>query len=286
MSRSSKIFLLIALVVCFVLSGNGPAKTNDQFLILLTNDDGYQAPGIRALGEALSSLGHVVVAAPMGNQSGTGHGITSRQFVRVRPYELVPGVSGHAIAARPATCVRLGLESLLPRRPDLMVSGINRGPNLGIVTYYSGTVGAAREAAFQGIPAIAVSMQGDAAEDYAAAAAFVRQLIEELRAQERLRPGLFLNINVPAGERRGVRITRQSTTPTPQIFTPYSSPRGGEYFWSDYRPLTDDAEGTDVWAVLQGFISITPLQFDQTKATDLDWLRELSLQAAPTASAK
>lgn len=276
-------FLVCLFLVCllFPLGAFAETSPNGQFLILLTNDDGYSAPGLRALAEALAPLGQVVVAAPVDNQSGTGHGTTSRQFIAVRPIELAPGVGGYAIAARPATCVRLAVESLLPRKPDLVVSGINRGTNLGIVTFYSGTLGAAREAAFVGIPAIAVSMQGDAAEDYAATAAFVRSLVEQLRAQGRLRPGLFLNVNAPAGERRGVRVTRQSTTPTPQVYTRYTNPRDDVYFWSDYRALADDEEGTDVWAVVHGYIAITPLQVDQTRAADLDWLKQLPLGAAP-----
>ncbi|MBI4467429.1 MAG: 5'/3'-nucleotidase SurE [Acidobacteria bacterium] len=273
----------LLLLVFFCGSALAEASPNGEFLILLSNDDGYQAPGIRAVGEALASLGRVVVAAPLENESGTGHSTTTRQFVRLQSVELAPGVRGYAIAARPATCVRLGLESLLPRKPDLVVSGINRGMNLGIVTYYSGTVGAAREAVLVGIPAIAVSLQGDAAEDYAAAATFIRGLVEELRARGRLRPGLFLNINVPAKEWRGARITRQSTTPTPQIFTHYTSPRNDLYYWSDYRSLPDDAEGTDVWAVVHGFISITPMQIDQTRAADLDWLKQLDLEVRETA---
>ncbi|MFQ5663183.1 MAG: 5'/3'-nucleotidase SurE, partial [Terriglobia bacterium] len=182
--------LVCLLLACGLLptgafSESGPES---QFFILLANDDGYFAPGLRALSEALAPLGQVLIAAPMENQSGTGHSTTTRRFVRVRPIELPPGVSGYAIGARPATCVRLALESLVPRKPDLVISGINRGTNLGIVTFYSGTVGAAREAALVGIPAIAVSMQGDAAEDYAATAAFVAYLVEELRAEDRLQP--------------------------------------------------------------------------------------------------
>ena len=123
--------------------------------------------------------------------------------------------------------------------------------------------------------------RSDAAEDYAATAAFVRRLIEQLRAQGRIRPGLFLNINAPAGERRGVRVTRQSITPTPEIFTRYTNPRDELYFWSDYRNLAEDEEGTDVWAVVHGYIAITPLQIDQTRAADLDWLKQMPLEAAP-----
>lgn len=273
---------LLLVFFLFPLGAGAEASSDSQFFILVVNDDGYFAPGLRFLAEALAPLGQVVIAAPMENQSGTGHSTTTHQFIRVRSIELSPAVRGHAIAARPATCVRLALESLLPRKPDLVVSGINRGTNLGIVTFYSGTVGAAREAALLGIPAIAVSMQGDAAEDYAATAAFVSHLVKELREHDRLQSGLFLNVNTPAGQYRGVRVTRQSTTPTPQEFARYTNPRGEVYFWSDYRPLTDAEEGTDVWAVVRGFIALTPLQIDQTREADFGWLHRVAQGATLT----
>lgn len=278
---NAAVLCLLLACLLFPLGTCADAAPDSQLLILVVNDDGYFAPGLRLLAEALKPLGEVVVAAPMQNQSGTGHSTTTGQFIRVRPIELSPGVRGHAIAARPATCVRLALESLLPRKPDLVVSGINRGTNLGIVTFYSGTVGAARGAALVGIPAVAVSMQGDAVEDYAATAAFVAHLVEELRTQDRVQPGLFLNVNAPAGERRGVHITHQSTTPTPHTFDRYINPREQVYFWSDHQALPDDQEGTDVWAVVRGFISITPLQVDQTWAAGFEWLHRLTEEAAP-----
>lgn len=285
--RAKRIALVLLLTLAFVsASARAGVSLDSEFLILLSNDDGYQAPGIRAVGEALATLGRVVVVAPVDNQSGTGHGTTTRQFIQLQPVELAPGVSGYAVAARPATCVRLGIESLLPRKPDLVVSGINRGLNLGIVSFYSGTVGAAREAVLVGIPALAVSMQGDASQDYAAAAEFTRELVEKLQAEGKLRPGLFLNINVPAGKARGVQITRQSTSPTPQVFTRYVSPRNTLYYWSDYRSLTEGAEGTDVEAVLRGFISVTAMQIDQTRADDLEWLQRLHLEAQTSVTSK
>jgi len=279
--RMVAVTCLVLLFTCLpVAAADGPP--DGQLLILLANDDGYDAPGLRALGEALAGLGQVFVAAPMENQSGTGHSTTTREFIAVRPVEIAPGVKGFAIAAKPATCVRLALESLVPRPPDLVVSGINRGRNLGVVTFYSGTVGAAREAAFVGIPAIAVSNATNDAGDYASTAAFVRKLVEQLRAEGRLRPGLYLNVNGPAGAPRGVRITRQSTTPAPEFFTKYTNPRNDNFFWSDYENLKGDAEGTDVWAVLNGFISVTPMQYDQTRTADLEWLQKLKLEEAAT----
>jgi 5'-nucleotidase len=275
--RCVKLILVWVVLVCLVQPVWAPAGADagEQFFILVTNDDGYRAPGLKALAEALAPLGEVLVAAPLENQSGVGHATTTREFVAVRPVEIAPGIKGFAIAARPATCTRLALEALVPRKPDLVVSGINPGMNLGIVVYYSGTLGAAREAALVGIPAVAVSMQGNAAEDYAATAAFVRRLVEQLRAQGRLRPGLFLNVNAPAGERKGVQVVRLSTTPTPQTFDRTVNPRGDVFYWSDFRPLADDAEGTDVWATARGFVAVTPLALDTTASGELEGLRRL-----------
>lgn len=278
---------VVALLFCLLLVGGmaGPwaraAEPDGRLLILVSNDDGYDAPGIHALAEALSSVGEVIVAAPAENQSGTGHGVTSRQYISVRPVDATFGLTAYSIAARPATCVRLGLEELVPRRPDLVVSGINRGMNLGIVTFYSGTLGAAREAAFSGIPVIAVSMQGDEQADYVATAAFVKRLVKELQVEGHLTPGLFLNVNAPAGEPAGVHITRQSTVASPEIFTKTVNPRGQVYYWSDYGPYTDDDEATDVWATAHHFISITPLQFDQTASGDRGWLEPLAQELTP-----
>ncbi len=127
------------------------AEPDAPFTILLSNDDGYDSPGLHAVAEALAPVARVVVAAPSTGQSGSVNGITYREPIFFRHIELFTGVSGYAIRARPATCVRVGVESLLESKPDLVISGINRGANLGIVTFYSGTVGAARQAAKTGV---------------------------------------------------------------------------------------------------------------------------------------
>ena len=270
-------------VLLIVVASASPAAAGDNggFLILVTNDDGYDAPGIQELARALAPLAELLVAAPAENQSGTGHGVAGREFIQVRKVEIIPGVNGYAIAARPATCARLGIESLAPRKPDLVVSGINRGMNLGVVVNYSGTVGAAREGAIAGIASIAVSMTSRATrEDYAAVAEYVAKLVRELRAEGRVRPGLFLNINAPSGKPAGVRVVRQSTASTPQFYKRYEPREGAIYFWADYGDLEDAEEGTDVWAVLHGFLAITPLQLDQTSHGDLEWLSGVVAEAA------
>jgi len=288
MKLRAKCALLCVILVFGLASAQTPptaVQTGEDagLFILVTNDDGYDAPGLRALAEALAPLGRVMVAAPQENNSGVGHATTSRQFVRARAIEIVPEVKGWAIAARPATCVRMALEDLLDEKPDVVVSGINRGENLGVVVNYSGTVGAAREAAIAGVAAIAVSNQGNDETDYRHTGEFVRELIVQLKAAGRLKPGLFLNVNAPAGERKGVMIVRQSTQATPQVFTRVSSPRGDLYVWPDYAGRTEGGEGTDVWAFTNGYIGITPLQLDQTDSSGLGWLKELKLEAGTPA---
>jgi 5'-nucleotidase len=245
------------------------------FTILLSNDDGYDAPGIRALIDALGSLGRIVVAAPAREQSGQGHALTLRQPVLVSELKQPDGTSWYAIDGPPATCVRLAIESLLSVRPQLVVSGINRGDNLGATVYHSGTVGAAREGAIAGIPSIAVSIRGDDHSDYQAAAAFTRDLIVQLRAQNHLRPGLLLNVNVPAGERKGVRVARLSVLPRHDTFEGRTGPRGQRYFWPDWRQLDNDVDGTDVAAFVRGYITVTPMQLDVTSLAHLKDLRAI-----------
>jgi 5'-nucleotidase len=277
----------LALILCCVAlvapvaAQSGAA--NGDFVILLTNDDGYDAPGLRALAQALQAVGTVYVAAPATNQSGKGHSIVTSDPITVFERKQPSGLSWFAMEATPATCARMAIESLLPRKPDIVISGINRGENLGIAVYYSGTVGAAREAVLAGYPAIAVSLDGNSDRDYAATAALTRDLVQQLRESGMLKPGLFLNVNAPPGETKGVRITRLSLTANEQIYERRTSPRGRVYYWSDYRPLKDDAEGTDVWAHVRGFITVTPLALDSTDTGRMDAFRKLEKRAAAAA---
>jgi 5'-nucleotidase len=256
-------------------------RASEGITILLSNDDGYDAPGIKALVEALRPLGEIIVAAPAVEQSGVGHGLTLRAPIMVNERKQPRGPSWYAIEGPPATCVRVALEVLLPRRPDVVISGINRGDNLGTTVYHSGTLGAAREAALVGVPAIAVSIRGEDEKDYAAAAAFTRQLVELLRTKQLLKQGLFLNLNVPAGERKGIRLTRLSMIPRPETFERRVSPRDRLYFWPVWEQLKDDAEGTDVWAFVRGYITVTPMVLDVTAMPEMKSLRELESLSLP-----
>lgn len=275
----------VSLLIFLICAGTPAAAQQAPFTILVTNDDGYSAPGIRALADALKPLGEVIVAAPAQNQSGKGHSIVTSEPILVFERKQPSGVMWYAIEATPATAARLALDKLVPRKPDLVVSGINRGENLGIVVYYSGTLGAAREAAMTGIPAIAVSMGGDNEADYAATAAALRDMIQLLKAKDMIKPGLFLNVNAPAGKTKGVLVTRLSTKANEQIYEQRRNPRGTLYFWPGYRPLDREDEGTDVWGFLNGWITVTPLTLDTTDTSALPAYRFLEKKAAAAAGA-
>jgi 5'-nucleotidase len=271
---------LTIIVLCCTLSF--PSLSQDKRLtILLSNDDGYDAPGLEVLYQTFSSVAKVVVAAPRQDQSGAGHGITISEPILVEKLNKRDGAEWYTVSARPATCVRLALEGLLSEKPDLVITGINRGENLGVVSFYSGTVAAAREAAISRIPALAVSQKVAGDVRYEDSAIFVRRLVERLKTSKQLIPGLFLNVNIPADhdeQIKGVLVTKQSLTPTAQSFERRINPEGRIYFWSIYRPLEQDSDGTDVAAFNRGYISITPLQIDQTSPHGLDSLPRLAAE--------
>ncbi len=280
MSKRAQVLLLVLSV--FWLAVSVSAQT-PRFTILLSNDDGFDAPGLKALESALAPIGDIVVAAPAMEQSGIGHALTLRAPIMVNEKRQPGGTLWYAIEGPPATCVRLAVESLLARRPDLVISGINRGDNLGTTVYHAGTLGAAREAALVGLPAMAVSLRGDQEKDYAAAAAYVRRLVEEFRGEHLLKPGFLLNVNFPAGDWKGVRVTRLSMTPRPDHFERRVSPQGRVYFWPVWEQLADDAEGTDVWALVRGYVTLTPMTLDVTAPPKtLDVLRALDLPQPAT----
>lgn len=285
MRRAIPRILLVAVVLLLLGSGGSPSWSDGthprKLTVLLANDDGYGAPGLRAMIAAFEPAAEVYVAAPATEQSGKGHSITTtREPIFVTEHKQSDGRLWYAIDAPPATCVRLGVESLLPKRPDVVISGINRGENLGINVYLSGTLGAAREAAIAGIPAVAVSMQGNDEHDYAATAAFVRELVEQLRVEGRLVPGLFLNVNTPRGEAKGVRVTRLSIRANHEQYERRTSPRGRIYFWSRWQPVTEDDEDTDVHAFYRGYITLTPMLLDTTAAAEMDFFRRFAREGA------
>lgn len=269
---STRRFLLrhvLAAAASLLLLAATPAAQapSRPYRILVTNDDGVRAPGILALARALQSLGDVTVVAPSDNQSGKAHSIITSDPIFVDQVALAGVTRAYSVAGPPATCVKVAIRALMPERPDLVVSGINRGYNLGRVTYVSGTVGAAREAALTGIPAIASSLAVEES-NYAAAAELVKRVAEIVRTNG-LGAGVFLNVNVPAGaggDIKGLRLTRQSASSGEERFEEQKSPSGRRLFWSVWKEPTGGPEGTDVWATEHGYAAVTPLHADEFDA--------------------
>lgn len=258
---------VILSVLAFDAAAQGPDESR-RLRILVVNDDGYRAPGLVALVDSLMPLADVFVAAPLEQQSGTGHGITYRDPIKFYEFGSPQGVPWFAVAARPATVTRVALTTLMDSLPDLVVSGINTGDNVGVNAWVSGTVAAAREAALRGLPAIAVSANtGNDYDYYRTAAGWARQVLETLLRDGLVHAPLLLNVNVPAGGPEGVRVTTMSLQMGEQRYDRRVSPHGIDYLWDDWSPPeTDDVESTDLHWFSRGFVTITPLVVDQTDA--------------------
>jgi len=245
--------------------------------ILLSDDDGIGAPGLLAAYAELARVGDVTVAAPAENQSGVCHGITYAEPIMMReiePLVRVPGQSGkwYRIVARPATCVRLALASLLPEAPDLVVSGINHGDNAGLTIYASGTLGAAREAAFDGIPAIAASQVVDREMDYTPGAAFLGRFAAVVLHHGGLPRGTFVSVNFPAGAIKGVKVVPHAMSAGTNSYERRESPRHETYFWNVWTEPSDPGLDTDVGAIAHGYVAVTPLRVE---VNDAAAMREL-----------
>ena len=239
-------------------------------LILVTNDDGVHAPGIRALADALEGLGEVFVVAPDREASASAQSLTLKHPLRAEKIE-----SGtFAVDGTPADCVNLAIVKLLPRRPSLVVSGINRGGNMGDDVFYSGTVGAAREATFFGVHAIAVSLAARADLDYTPAARFARRL-SKMVLERGLPERTLLNVNVPPGRPTGVAITVQGRRSHEGTILEGLDPRHRTYYWIEEGRddwVSDDL--SDIFAVRSGLISVSPLQTDTSNHRAVSPLRE------------
>jgi len=233
--------------------------------ILVTNDDGIHAPALVALAEALSGLGQVTVVVPDRDQSATSHSLTLHRPLRIHRH----GDGRFSIDGTPTDCVLIAFNGLLEQRPDVVVSGINHGPNMGEDVFYSGTVAAAIEGAMQGVPAIAASLVTREPADFNEPARFVARLTAEVLARH-LGGKRVLNVNLPHrpwGEVRGVRPTRLGTRVYSDTLVAKTDPRGRAYYWiGGEDPVWEASEGTDVHAVREGYVSITPLSLDLTDA--------------------
>ena len=257
-----------------VLVGPKPANVHAQapYRILVTNDDGIRAPGLAALVRALKPLGEISVVAPSANHSGTGHAITLSDPIYVERVQ-VEGLDATGLTATPASCVRVALAKLLESRPDVVVSGINRGSNFGLNSYISGTVAAAREAAMQGLPAVASALDISGDPNYGPAAAATAKVVEIVK-QGGLPRGVFLNVNVPAGTAlKGLRLARQSSRMGIERFEESKTPYGRTVLWSFFVQPTTAEPGSDVQAALDGYVAVTPLAASEFSESAFDALK-------------
>ncbi|HVB03496.1 MAG TPA: 5'/3'-nucleotidase SurE [Chitinophagaceae bacterium] len=255
-------------------------KTPLQRTILVTNDDGITAPGIRALVKAVSPLGKVVVVAPETPQSGMGHAITIGIPLRLDPVDIFGEIEAYRCSGTPVDCVKLAKDKVLGKAPDICVSGINHGANHSINIIYSGTMSAAMEAAIEGIPSIGFSLldyRFDA--DFRASMVIARQITARL-LNNHIPGGALFNVNIPSLQTRslkGIRVCRQANAKWVEEFDERMDPGGKKYYWltGEFRNL-DQGEDTDVWALANGYVSVVPVNMDWThyalkQAIEKEW---------------
>lgn len=275
--------------------------------LLISNDDGIFSKGVRALANTLAAVGHdITVVCPDRERSATGHGLTLHKPIRAERMDsiFVPEVKAWACSGTPSDCVKLALGALLEQPPELVLSGINHGSNLGTDVLYSGTVSAAMEGAIEGIGGIAFSLTSHTSEEFQAAADFARSLVAHLERHP-LPRAMLLNVNipaVPAAKLAGVKVTRQGLRRYIDSFEKRIDPRGKTYYWLAGELLEDVPQPplefatissasfnpdelqwmstleTDVQAIRQNFITLTPLQYNLTCASGLASLRDLKLE--------
>jgi 5'-nucleotidase len=244
--------------------------------ILLSNDDGIHAPGLAALYGAVRDLGDVTIVAPDSERSAVGHAITLSDPIRIREERKDGAFYGYAVGGTPADSVKLAVCAVLKHPPDLVISGINLGPNAGISVIYSGTVSAATEGTILGIPSIAVSLDTYRDPIWDTAARVARDVAAQV-LRDPLPRGVLLNVNVPnvpPGRCRGYAATRMAASRFVETFHRREDPRGDVYYWMDgYLEAAGDDSGTDLRALREGFVSLTPIGFNLTHAGTLDHLR-------------
>lgn len=249
--------------------------------ILVTNDDGVRAPGLLALKNACAAIGDVTILAPSHNWSASGHVKTMHKPLRVDHATLEDGTKALTTSGAPSDAVALALMGIVDRSIDIVVSGVNHGPNLGHDVTYSGTVTAAMEAAIAKLPAIAVSLNAWDEGDFGPAASFAAS-VAEATLQHGLPEGTLLNINVPPlpiDQIAGVQITRMGLRIYRDELIRRTDPRGKPYYWiGGPAPTGVEEEGTDIWAVANGYISVTPIQLDLTAHGFLPTLRDWDLE--------
>jgi len=238
-------------------------------LILVTNDDGITAPGIRNLVESVADLGDVVVVAPDSHQSGMGHAITISNILRIAPHDFgMAGVEAHKTSGTPVDCVKLAIYKILKRKPDVLLSGINHGSNASINVIYSGTMSAAVEGALEGIPSVGFSLCDFAEDaDFRASRDVVRTVTKQVLAHGAPK-GTCLNVNIPKlapEDVKGLRVCRQAAGHWADSFEERQAPGGRTYYWmtGNFTDI-DKGEDTDEWALRNGYVSVVPVHYDLT----------------------
>ena len=235
--------------------------------VLLTNDDGIHAPGLMALYEELNGDFDLDIVAPESEMSAIGHAITLTSPLRVREVDINGAFFGYGVTGTPADCVKIAVQELLKRPPDIIISGINPGANVGVNVLYSGTVSAATEGAFWGIRSVAISLNTRKNPDFRFPARFSREIIRFIM-EKGLRVGVALNVNipaVPADKITGVSITRQGVSRSAERYERRIDPRGNTYYWlSGETPFEEDTPDADAKVLKENGISITPISYDLT----------------------
>ena len=246
-------------------------------LILVTNDDGINAKGLAALVEAVDPLGEVIIVAPTESQSGMSQAITVKHPLRTRKEQL-NGCTGYSVNGTPTDCVKLAFNKLLPRKPDLLVSGINHGSNSSTSVLYSGTLGAALEGSLNGIPSIGFSLISYDHEAELGIAKIYARKIAELVLTNGLPLHTCLNVNIPAipeSELRGIKVCRQTIGFWQEEFDHRTDPGGKDYYWltGEFYNTEPDADDTDEWAIKNNYVAIVPLTIDLTSYKTLDIIK-------------
>jgi len=246
------------------------AKQNKKKpVILITNDDDITSPGIRSLVEAVKDIGEVVVVAPDKPQSGMGHAITIGSPLRMNKMNIFGDIEAWQTSGTPVDCVKIAVDKVLHRKPDICLSGINHGANHSINVIYSGTMSAAMEASIEGIPSIGFSLLDYRYEaDFEPAKFYVRKMVLELLQRKKLDPHFLLNVNipnVPLKEIKGIKICKQAYAKYDEEFDERLDPQGKKYFWlTGVFKNFDKGKDTDVWALQNNYVSAVPIQFDLT----------------------
>ena len=247
--------------------------------ILITNDDGIFAPGIYALWEAMREIGDVTVVAPDTEKSAVGHAITITDPIRVERIHRLNGFEGFAVKGTPADCVKIAGRSLMKTPPDIVVSGINSGANVGSNIIYSGTVSAATEGTILGIPSIAISLNSIKGGDMSASKKVAIKMVTKV-IEKGLPDGILLNVNVPnipENNIQGYKITKQGKLVFKDRFEKREDPRGKFYYWMKGEIINDTNSDTDGYAVQNNFISVTPIHYQLTKESFLKTLESWDL---------